>query len=71
MVSSWKGLRVESSAKYPGMRIGPGISEQGIWKGAAAKWRSRAAELSRAGMAASLAARAYNINALPCLSYLA
>ncbi|CAK0864294.1 unnamed protein product, partial [Prorocentrum cordatum] len=38
---------------------------------AAAKRWSRAAELSRAGMATSLAARACNVNVLPCLSYLA
>ncbi|CAK0846388.1 unnamed protein product, partial [Prorocentrum cordatum] len=71
MAPSWKGFRVAPSAKYLGSRIGPGIAEQGIWKDAAAKWWSRAAELSRAGMAASLAARAYNVSALPRLSYLA
>ncbi|CAK0820764.1 unnamed protein product, partial [Prorocentrum cordatum] len=71
MVPSWTGFRVDPSARYLGTRIGPGISEQGIWKDAAAKWWSRAAEMSRAGMAPSLAARAYNVNALPCLSYLA
>ncbi|CAK0849819.1 unnamed protein product, partial [Prorocentrum cordatum] len=71
MAPSWRGFRVDSSAKYLGTRIGPGISEQGIWKDAAAKWRSRAAEMSRAGTAASLAARAYNVNVFPCLSYLA
>ncbi|CAK0824240.1 unnamed protein product, partial [Prorocentrum cordatum] len=71
MVPSWRGFRVESSAKYLGTRIGPGIAERGIWKDSAAKWRSRAAEMSRAGVAASLAARAYNVNVLPCLSYLA
>ncbi|CAK0841311.1 unnamed protein product, partial [Prorocentrum cordatum] len=46
------------------------LAELGIWKEAAAKWWSRAAELSRTGMATSLAARAYNVNVLPCLSYL-
>ncbi|CAK0853083.1 unnamed protein product, partial [Prorocentrum cordatum] len=71
LVPSWRGFRVDSSAKYLGTGIGPGISEQGIWKDAAAKWWSRAAELSRAGMATSLAARARNVNVLPCLSYLA
>ncbi|CAK0909553.1 unnamed protein product [Prorocentrum cordatum] len=67
----WSGSRIDSCAKYLGTRIGPGISEQGIWKEAAAKWWPRAAELSRAGMATSLAAIAYNVNVLPCLSYLA
>ncbi|CAK0837751.1 unnamed protein product, partial [Prorocentrum cordatum] len=38
---------------------------------AAGKWWTRCWELARTGLATSLAARAYNINALPCLSYLA
>ncbi|CAK0902157.1 unnamed protein product, partial [Prorocentrum cordatum] len=67
----WSGFRIDSAAKYLGTRIGPGISEQGIWKEAAAKWWPRAAGLSRTGMATSLAAIAYNVNVLPCLSYLA
>ncbi|CAK0837813.1 unnamed protein product [Prorocentrum cordatum] len=71
MAPTWRGFRVDSSAKYPGTRIGPGIAEQGIWKDAAAKWWSRAAKLSRAGMAASLAARAHNANVISCLSSLA
>ncbi|CAK0839657.1 unnamed protein product, partial [Prorocentrum cordatum] len=68
---SWRGFRVASSAMHLGSRIGPGIAEQGTWKDAAAKWRSRATELSRAGMAGSLAARACNVKVLLCLSYLA
>ncbi|CAK0870088.1 unnamed protein product, partial [Prorocentrum cordatum] len=71
LAPSWRGCRTDSSAMYLGTRIGPGVSEQGIWKDAAAKWWSRVAELSRAGMATSLAARACNVNVLPCLSYLA
>ncbi|CAK0830616.1 unnamed protein product, partial [Prorocentrum cordatum] len=62
LVPRWNGFRIDSSAKYLGTRIGPGVSEQGIWKIAAAKWWSRASELSRTGMATSLAAIAYNVN---------
>ncbi|CAK0871782.1 unnamed protein product, partial [Prorocentrum cordatum] len=70
-VPRWSGFRIDSSAKYLGTYLGPGVTDFGIWKAAAGKWWSRCWELARTGMATSLAARAYNINALPCLSYLA
>ncbi|CAK0822970.1 unnamed protein product, partial [Prorocentrum cordatum] len=70
-VPRWSGFRVDSTAKYLGTHLGPGVTDFGIWKAAAGKWWTRCWELARTGMATSLAARAYNINALPCLSYLA
>ncbi|CAK0871390.1 unnamed protein product, partial [Prorocentrum cordatum] len=70
-VPRWLGFRIDSSAKYLGTHLGPGVADFGIWKAAAGKWWTRCWELARTGMATSLAARAYNINALPCLSYLA
>ncbi|CAK0836026.1 unnamed protein product [Prorocentrum cordatum] len=71
LVPRWSGFRIDSSDKYLGTGIGPGVSEPGIWKDAAAKCWPRASELSRAGMATSLAAIAYNVKVLPCLSCLA
>ncbi|CAK0827227.1 unnamed protein product, partial [Prorocentrum cordatum] len=68
-VPRWSGFRVDSTAKYLGTYLGPGVTDFGIWKAAAGKWWTRCWELARTGMATSLAARAYNINALPCLSY--
>ncbi|CAK0844501.1 unnamed protein product, partial [Prorocentrum cordatum] len=70
-VPRWLGFRVDSTAKYLGTHLGPGVTDFGIWKAAAGKWWTRCWELARTGMATSLAARACNINALPCLSYLA
>ncbi|CAK0895035.1 unnamed protein product, partial [Prorocentrum cordatum] len=70
-VPRWLGFRVDSTAKYLGTYLGPGVTDFGIWKAAAGKWWTRCWELARTGMATSLAARACNINALPCLSYLA
>ncbi|CAK0878916.1 unnamed protein product, partial [Prorocentrum cordatum] len=70
-VPRWSGFRVDSTAKYLGTHLGPGVTDFGIWKAAAGKWWTRCWELARTGMATSLAARACNINALPCLSYLA
>ncbi|CAK0888874.1 unnamed protein product [Prorocentrum cordatum] len=70
-VPRWLGFRIDSSAKYLGTHLGPGVTDFGIWKAAVGKWWTRCWELARTGMATSLAARACNINALPCLSYLA
>ena len=66
----WVDITIAPRSKYLGYYLGPNTSEH-VWLAPAAKWKTRAGEITASRAPPSVAVHLYNTFALPTLTYVA
>lgn len=69
-VPAWRDLRVESSAVYLGIELGPRAGER-VWRTAVSKWTERAHMLAKLDLSGEVWAALYDQRSVSMLSYIA